>query len=139
MSHAGHCLCGAVRFTAENVRPEQSACHCGMCRRWSGGSPFFAVRAENVTFEGESNIGRYDSSDWAQRGFCKTCGTALFYYFKAANRYAMSAGVFDDNAKFVLAREIFIDDKPEGYAFAGEHPRWTAAETIEKMTKPNRT
>src|SRR5581483_12444720 len=107
MSHAGKCLCGAVRFTAEIAKPEHSACHCGMCRRWSGGSPFFAVRADDVKFEDESKVGRYDSSDWAQRGFCKNCGSVLFYYFKAAKRYAMSAGVFEDNDEFKLVREIF--------------------------------
>ena len=134
---AGRCLCGAVKFTAENVKPEHSACHCHMCRRWSGGAPFFAVRAANVKFEGEANIGRYDSSDWAQRGFCKTCGTNLFYFFKAANRYAMSAGVFDDNDAFALAREIFIDRKPSGYAFAGEHPKMTEAEVMALFAKPS--
>jgi hypothetical protein len=135
----GKCLCGAVRFTAENVKSEHSACHCGMCRRWSGGSPFFAVRADDVKFEGEENVGRYDSSDWAQRGFCKTCGTSLFYYFKAAKRYAMSAGVFDDNAQFKLTREIFVDRKPVGYSLAGDHPRWTEEETIAKMTSAPKT
>lgn len=133
MSHSGKCLCGAVRFTAENVKTEHSACHCGMCRRWSGGAPFFAVRCEKVTFEGEENLGRYDSSNWAQRGFCKTCGTSLFYYFKQANRYAMSAGVFDDNTQFKLVREIFVDRKPDGYTFTGDHERWTEAETFAKL------
>jgi hypothetical protein len=136
MSYAGKCLCGAVRFTAEIAKMEHNACHCGMCRRWSGGAPFFAVRSENVKWENEANIGRYDSSAWAERGFCKTCGTALFYYFKAAKRYAMSAGVFDDNNQFVLTREIFIDCKPDGYALSGDHPRWTEEETIQKMTAP---
>lgn len=136
MSHAGRCLCGAVRFTAEISRPEHNACHCGMCRRWSGGSPFFGIRAEDVKFEGEENVGRYDSSDWAQRGFCKQCGTALFYYFKGSKWYGMSAGVFDDNDRFTLTREIFIDRKPHGYSFAGDHPKLTEEETIQKMAKP---
>jgi hypothetical protein len=107
-----------------------------MCRRWSGGAPFFGVRATDVKFENEANVGRYESSDWAERGFCKTCGTSLFYYFKAAKRYAMSAGVFDDNLDLKLVREIFIDRKPDGYALVGDHPRWTEAETIQKATAP---
>ena len=32
----GHCLCGAVSFEAEVEKRESHACHCGMCRRWSG-------------------------------------------------------------------------------------------------------
>ena len=45
----------------------------------------------------------------------------------------MAVGAFDDVAAFRLASEIFIDEKPEGYAFAGEHPRLTAAETLAKF------
>jgi len=32
------------------------------------------------------------------------------------------------------AREIFIDRKPPGYAFAGDHERWTEAERFERLT-----
>lgn len=130
----GKCLCGAVRFTAEGVETEHHACHCGMCRRWSGGSPLFCASTKGVRFEGEDRVGRYDSSEWAQRGFCTQCGTPLFYFLKPANLYLMSVGTFDDQAAFTLVREIFIDRKPAGYAFAGDHPRWTEAETFERLT-----
>ena len=33
----------------------------------------------DVIFEDESAIGVFESSEWAERGFCKSCGTALFY------------------------------------------------------------
>lgn len=134
-SASGKCLCGAVKFKVDEVHTNHSACHCGMCRKWSGGSPFFGVRTKGVSFEGEENIGRYSSSDWAERGFCKSCGTALFYYLKPANAHMMSVGAFDDSSMFHMSSEIFIDDKPEGYAFAGEHPRLTAQETIAKFVK----
>ena len=128
----GQCLCGAVKFTAEGVRTRFSACHCGMCRRWSG-APFFGVNTKSVTFENTDAIARYDSSDWAERGFCNRCGTHLFYYLKPRHMYAMSMGVFDDAAAFQLASEIFIDSKPAAYDLAGDHPRLTEAETIAKF------
>src|SRR6187549_2791530 len=78
----GHCLCGAVTFTAEKVETEHHACHCGMCRRWSGGAPLMCTAVENVSFTGEDKLKRYDSSQWAQRGFCGECGTSLFYFLK---------------------------------------------------------
>jgi hypothetical protein len=104
-----------------------------MCRRWSGGSPFFAAQAKNVIFESEESIGRYTSSDWAERGFCKKCGSTLFYLLKQTQAYHMSVGAFDDPSAFRLALEIFIDQKPDGYALAGDHPRWTEAETFAKF------
>ena len=63
----GGCLCGAVQFTAGKVETDFETCHCGMCRRWSGG-PLFAANAEGVKFDGEEKITVYDSSEWASRG-----------------------------------------------------------------------
>jgi hypothetical protein len=129
----GRCLCGAVTFTAQKVKTDYHACHCGTCRRWSGGSPFFAAQAEGVTFGDSEQLGRYDSSEWAERGFCKVCGTTLFYYLKPTQGYSISVGAFDLQAPFKLVREIFIDCKPSGYAFEGDHPRWTEAETFARF------
>src|SRR5687768_16408905 len=72
-SMSGHCLCSAVKFTAEKVETHHHICHCGMCRRWAGG-PVFGASASGVKFEGEEHITRYASSEWAERGFCSRCG-----------------------------------------------------------------
>ena len=77
-TRTGHCLCGAVRFDAEEVAKSFSACHCEMCQRWSSG-PFFATTVGKVRFTGEENLSRYRSSAWAERGFCKICGSNLFF------------------------------------------------------------
>jgi hypothetical protein len=122
-----------VKFVAEGVKERHSACHCEMCRRWCGGAPFFGVRTQSVAFEGAENIARYESSNWAERGFCKTCGTSLFYFLKPMQAYMMSAGSFDEASRFELASEIFVDNKPAGYAFAGDHPRLTEAETLARF------
>ena len=61
MNATGGCLCGAVTYSAEGTETDVHSCHCGICRRWSGG-PAFAISVGKVTFEGEQNIGRYDSS-----------------------------------------------------------------------------
>lgn len=134
-TRSGRCVCGAVKFTADVVSDNHSVCHCGTCRRMCGGGPFFGVRTRGVTFESEDSVGRYASSDWAERGFCKSCGTVLFYFLKPMATYAMSAGTFDDPSAFRLASEIFIDEKPAGYAFAGDHPRLTAEETRAKFVR----
>jgi hypothetical protein len=130
--YTGRCLCGGVTFTVEDADARVNACHCGMCRRWCGG-PFFAVRSRGVRFAGEDAVGRFASSDWAERGFCTRCGSALFYYLKPSGTHMLSLGVFDDPTPFRLAREIFIDRKPGCYALAGEHPRWTEAETFARL------
>jgi hypothetical protein len=130
-------LCGAVRFTAEHVETDFHACHCGMCLRWSG-SPFFGAHARGVVFEGVEHLARYASSAWAERGFCRICGSSLFYYLKPTKAYSMCMGVFDDASRFRLTREICIDRKPEGYALAGDHPRVTEAETFAELAATRR-
>jgi len=134
MSMTGRCLCGAVSYTAEGVSTGIHACHCGMCRRWSGG-PAFSALVGQVHFEASEHIGRFQSSAWAERGFCTRCGTHLFYHLKDADRYVISTGTFDEQAPFHLAGEIYIDEKPALYEIAGEHRRLSGEEFMAEMLK----
>jgi hypothetical protein len=127
----GGCLCGAVRYTARDVEPHYHACHCNMCRRWGGG-PFLGVDAGAVSFESEDRLRRFDSSEWAARGFCGDCGSSLFYHFKPEDRYVLCAGSFDDQDGLELALEIYVDQRPPGYEFAGERPAMTEAEVLAR-------
>ena len=131
----GKCLCGAVSFTADSVEHHVHSCHCTTCVKWSSG-PMLAASATNVAFEGAENIIRYGSSAWAERGFCGKCGTNLFYQLKDADTYIMCTGTFDDQSVFELVGEIYIDEKPPGYEFAGDHPRQTGAEFMASMGAP---
>jgi hypothetical protein len=92
----------------------------------------FATRAQGLELEGEENLERSDSSEWGQRGFCRKCGTNLFYFFKPTQQYIVSIGAFDEAGTFSLAGEIYIDSKPASYALAGEHERLTEAEFLAK-------
>ena len=136
MSASGQCLCGAVTYTAQAIDTEVHSCHCSMCRRWSGG-PGFAASVGKVEFTGEENIARFDSSGWAERGFCKTCGTNLFYRLRETDHYVIWMGTFDDQAQFKLAGEIYIDEKPASYEFAGDHPRLTGEEFMASLQNDN--
>jgi hypothetical protein len=130
MQRTGKCLCGAVTFTAE-IQPKISACHCGMCRQWTGGV-FLSTFGKNIRFEGEDAIKTFKSSDWAERGFCSRCGSSLFYRITLEGRNqgatAISIGALDDANGLPLDEELCIDRKPDGYAFAGEHKQLTEAE-----------
>jgi hypothetical protein len=128
---SGKCLCGAVRFHAKGVDPEVHACHCGMCRRWGAGGPFLGASVKEVTFESTDQLARYASSDWAERGYCKRCGSSLFYFYAPKKLYTFTIGAFDDATPFRVAKEIFIDHKPEAYALAGDRPRLTEREVMK--------
>ncbi len=132
----GHCLCGSVKITAEKMSNSVGSCHCGMCRRWAGG-PLLAVDCgSEVSFEGEENIGVFESSDWAERGFCKNCGTGLFYRLKESNQYMLPAGIFEEDENFVFDLQIFIDEKPPYYNFSNETDNMTGVEVFAKYASP---
>ena len=132
MSESGRCLCGSVTFDANDVTTDYHSCHCATCQRWSGGSAH-GVQVGSIAFSGEDNISRYESSDWAERGFCKKCGGHLFYYLKPSQMYLVWAGFFDDQSTLNMVGEIFVDEKPPGYSFAGDHERLTGAEFMARI------
>ena len=123
------CLCGAVSLeTAENR--ELHACHCGKCRVWGSGASFtLAARSPEIT--GSEHIVHYQSSEWAQRCFCKHCGTHLFV--QVGNDYYINAGLFADNAGFETTSQIFIDCKAPYYDLANDTPKLTEAEFLEMV------
>lgn len=129
----GQCLCGAVTVRARPRRRTVEACHCTMCRRWSGLAYLGVQCGRDVEFTGEEHIVRYRSSKWAERGFCGTCGSNLFFHYLPNNSYGLLAGLFGDEAGLEpLAEEIFIDEKPAYYDFAGDAERLTGPEVMAK-------
>lgn len=130
-SHSGGCLCGELRFSATPRQAEFGVCHCDMCRRWSGGT-FMAVGCgDNVEFEKDSSLRVFASSEWAERGFCGTCGTALFYRLKGAGHYQVALGAFDDISGLEFTSQIFIDEKPDAYEFANDTRKLTGQQVID--------
>jgi hypothetical protein len=81
-----------------------------------------------TVFKGQDAIGVYSSSDWAERGFCKHCGSPLFYRLKHDGAYYLPVGLFDDTEDLTLVDEIFIDRKPSLYSFAEKTNKMTGAE-----------
>lgn len=131
----GRCMCGAVSFEAEPPKFESHACHCTMCRRWTGG-PILCVSVPEpaIRFEGRAPIRTIQSSGWAERAWCDGCGSGLWYRITLEGPHSgtleIPLGLFDAPDGFLLKSEIFIDRKPACYAFAGERPRLTEAETM---------
>ena len=125
-------MCGAVTVTATPARETLGACHCDMCRRWSSGA-YMSFPAE-PGYAALGPVKTYKSSDWAERAFCDDCGSSLWYRLTAPGEMhgqtQMAAGLFDNAGGNTLKLELFIDKKPEGYAFEGERRQMTEAEVM---------
>ncbi|WP_426414680.1 GFA family protein [Aestuariirhabdus sp. LZHN29] len=89
-----------------------------------------------IRFEGGDQIARYDSSEWAQRGFCRCCGSHLFYYLKQANQYMVPVGLFENDEGLVFEQQVFIDEKPAYYHFSNITEEMTGAELFASFAPP---
>lgn len=129
---SGSCLCGAARFNVTGLTNDVHACHCPFCQKWCAG-PFVGIEVKTLDFEDENAITVYRSSEWAERIFCKTCGTNLAWRLQDDSMPMISLTALSTapaNAK--LSLEYFVDAKPAAYALAGDHKRLTREET-EKL------
>ncbi|MEZ4321792.1 MAG: GFA family protein [Myxococcota bacterium] len=132
---SGGCMCGAVRFELTALRDTFGACHCEMCRRWTGSALLgINVPDADITFTGTEHIQRFQSSDWAERAWCSRCGTGLWYRVTApgplSGAYEIPIGLLDDANGLTMVREIFIDQKPDAFAYHGERTTLTRAEVL---------
>lgn len=129
----GKCLCQKVSFTIAEAKPHIDACHCSTCRKWSG-APLLSLGCDaGVNFSGEDNIKIFNSSDWAERGFCSNCGTHLFYKLKGTTHYAIPVGLVDDLENADFTTQIFIEEKPSYYDFANKTKMMTGEEVFAEF------
>jgi hypothetical protein len=126
---SGRCLCGNVTYTFKPRELHIDACHCGMCQRWSGGPGLTVRMTSPANVEGEEFVSTYTSSEWGERQFCQNCGSHLFFHAPSLNYFGVSAGL-------ALTTEIFIDKKPEAYAFANATRQMTEAEFLSLFEEP---
>lgn len=132
-SRTGECLCGAVRLELSQLRSDVHACHCENCRRQTGSCTISVMAPHDaISIRGAEYITTFASSAWATRSFCSRCGSSLWYRLTKPDpvtaEYYVSAGVLDDVSDLLLTQEIYVDRKPAGWAFAGEHERLTGDE-----------
>lgn len=114
--HKGSCLCGDVQFEIKHDLEAPVACHCSQCRKTSGHF-WAAVHATKSDFAltEDSGLKWYDSSSWARRGFCGTCGSSLFYDMKGEDFLSVAAGTLDSDFDVKIGRHIFCADKGKYY------------------------
>jgi hypothetical protein len=125
----GRCLCGAVSITLRAAHREVDVCHCSMCKQWTG-SMYAGIGAEDAAVSGEDHVATYRSSEWAERAFCRTCGSSLWYRFLPTGNRTFLAGMFDLPEGMPIKHQIFVDEKPGWFDLAQISPMKTGAEVI---------
>jgi hypothetical protein len=110
--HTGGCQCGAVRYAlyAEPTNPH--VCHCRMCQKASGTyfAPFAGVPPRDFAWvKGAPAV--FKSSEAAERGFCRDCGTPLSFRFLDKDRISVSLGSLDDPSRVVPAKQYGVESR----------------------------
>jgi hypothetical protein len=114
--HKGSCECGAVTYETRGPLRNVVACHCGQCRKTSGHHwAATKVKTEALHFTSEAGLKWYRSSDRAQRGFCKDCGSSLFWRLDGEDATAIGIGTLDGATGLTMTKHIFVADKGDYY------------------------
>jgi len=96
MTLSGRCQCGAVTWEAGTAPNSVHHCHCGMCRRWTGGGFATLVWFDRDVLRWHGQPVQYRSSPIAVRSHCGVCGTPLALDYDGKDEVAVTAGSLDD-------------------------------------------
>lgn len=121
----GGCQCGAVRFRAAALRDNPHVCYCRMCQKATGNlfASLVGVRHENLTWT-RGTPSEFLSSDKAARGFCKDCGTPLYYRTVGGPHVSITIGAFDEPHRIPLLYQMGLE---------GKHPSLFHLDDIEEV------
>ncbi|WP_332876487.1 GFA family protein [Massilia sp. S19_KUP03_FR1] len=112
----GSCLCGGIVFHAALPALGASHCYCTMCQKFHGaaaGSYVNVASSGYVVEQGADLIVDYASSGQARRGFCRTCGSSLYWRSPATPEViALSLGALQPAWTGAVTRELYVESKP---------------------------
>jgi hypothetical protein len=114
----GNCLCGGITFSVALPSLWVAHCHCTLCQKNSGAA-FVTWAGFDETLcrilDTSSQLQWYQSTDDAQRGFCKRCGSVLFF---RSRRWPNELHITLSNF------ETSIDAVPQMHVFWETHVNW---------------
>lgn len=127
--YEGGCLCGAVRYRFTEKPQPIIACHCRQCRQMSG-HYFAATAVSRKSFELTEGRGLswYQSSKVSRRGFCKECGSSLFFDHGEDEPIGISAGSLDHEPEGKLVAHIYVEEAGDYYTIDDQAPSFDSQE-----------
>jgi hypothetical protein len=115
-TRTGGCLCGQVRYEVSGSLRGVLICHCGQCRKHHGhAAAYTSAPEERVRLLERSGLAWYRSSEKAERGFCRNCGSSLFWRPLGKHTLSITAGSLDDGAGISCSAHVFTASKGDYY------------------------
>ncbi len=117
----GSCLCGACTYEVLGPLRNVIACHCSQCRKQTG-HYLAATSARLADFKllRSDSLRWYRASPAAQRGFCATCGSTLFWQADGREEISIAAGSLDGPTGLTIEGHIFCADRGDYYTIPDE-------------------
>ena len=112
----GGCLCGGVRYEIDGPLAPPSACHCGQCRRSHGALGLYTLApSERYKIKGDRNLAWFESSPGIRRGFCRVCGSKLFWERIGSGQLDVTMGSIDQSSGLKIVKHIHLEDAGDYY------------------------
>ena len=121
--YSGGCQCGAVRFHATELRDNPHLCYCRMCQKATGNlfAALVGIRHEHLTWT-RGTPAMFHSSEHVGRGYCRDCGSSLFYRDLRGPHVSMSIGAFDTPQLIPMLYQMGME---------GKHPSLVHLDEVE--------
>ncbi len=127
-SHRGRCLCGAIRFDIAGPMASVVVCHCEMCRRFHGHfGAYSTAKLADFSYLTAARPAWYQSSPFARRAFCPTCGSSLFWERLDSGQIDVAVGCLDQPTGLAIGKHIYVTDKGDYYELTDGLPQHPAS------------
>jgi hypothetical protein len=99
-----------------------------MCQRLHGNfGPHSKARKVDITITNADGLAWYKTSEVARRGFCRECGSSLFWEPFELDSTGIIAGSLDRPTGLKTMGHIFVGEKPDFYEIVDELPQFVAS------------
>lgn len=100
MALAGSCLCGAVRYEADQLASSIGHCHCRTCRKSNSSAYTSTARVARSAFRftaGEDKLTAFESTPGKLRRFCSVCGSEVLAEWLNQDVVILRVATLDDD------------------------------------------
>ena len=117
---SGGCLCGAVKYEIHGTLHNVINCHCSKCRHIHGHIAAYASsKREDLKLVEQCGLKWYrsvkDETPNVYRGFCKECGSSIFWDDRGDVYIYISAGTLDQPTGLKTIGHIWLKQAGDYY------------------------
>tara|TARA_Y100000590_G_scaffold237399_1_gene267209 strand:+ start:225 stop:635 length:411 start_codon:yes stop_codon:yes gene_type:complete len=119
------CLCKGVNLKIIGEFRSVINCHCIQCTKTHGNfASYTSILEENIIFKSKKTLQWFKSSKKASRGFCKNCGSSIFFKRLGSKAISLSAGLLNNPTGLKTISHIFIHNKRDYYQLSDKLPKF---------------